>query len=173
MIPHRSAARAVSGEALPDVDARSFSAAIYGSILATSLVAALDATEASAREMTLTLLSTTIVFAVAHAWAEAVSERIALGHGFLAARLFELIRREWPLVEAGFVPGAALALAWAGVWSAAVGAGIALTLAVLQLFGWGIVVGRRSYDRWPAALAVGAVNGLLGLILVGLKIAVH
>jgi hypothetical protein len=173
VIPHRTAARAVSGEALPGVDERKFSPAIYGSILATSLVAALDVTEATAQEMTLTLLSTTIVFAVAHAWSEAVSERIALGHGFLLARLIELTLREWPLVEAGFVPGAALALAWAGVWSAGVGAGIALTLAVLQLFGWGIVVGRRSYERWSAALAVGAVNGCFGLILVALKVAVH
>ena len=172
MIPHRSTARAVSGKAR-DADERKFSAAIYGSILATSLVAALDVTEATAKEMTLTLLSTTIVFAVAHAWSEAVGERIAFGHGFLLSRLVELTRREWPLVEAGFVPGAALALAWAGVWSASVGAAIALTLAVLQLFGWGFLVGWRSYDRWPAALAVGAVNGFFGLILVALKVAVH
>ena len=82
MIPHRSAARAISGKAR-DADERKFSAAIYGSILATSLVAALDVTEATAQEMTLTLLSTTIVFAVAHAWSEAVGERIAFGHGFV------------------------------------------------------------------------------------------
>jgi hypothetical protein len=87
--------------------------------------------------------------------------------------LIELVRREWPLVEAGFVPGAALALAWAGLWSANVGAVVALALAVLQLFGWGLLVGWRNYDRWPAAVAVGAVNGFLGLILVALKIAVH
>ena len=155
MIPHRTTARAVSGKALSDADERKFSAAIYGSILATSLVAALDVTEATAQEMTLTLLTTTLVFAVAHAWSEAVAERIAFGHGFVLARLIELTRREWPLVEAGFVPGAALALA------------------VLQLLGWGILVGWRSYDRWPAAIAVGAVNGFLGLILVALKIAVH
>ncbi len=173
MIPHRTAARAVSGEALDDADQRSFSAAIYGSILAASLVAAFDVTEATPRAMTLTLLSTTIVFAVAHAWSEVVSERIAFGHGASARRLVELIRREWPLVEAGFVPGAALALAWAGVWSASVGAAVALALAVLQLVGWGILVGRRSYDSWPAALFVGVVNGCFGLILVGLKIAVH
>jgi len=172
VIPHRSTARAISGKAL-DADERKFSAAIYGSILATSLVAALDVTEATAQEMTLTLLTTTLVFAVAHAWSEAVAERIAFGHGFVLARLVELTRREWPLVEAGFVPGAALALAWAGVWSTNVGASIALALAVLQLLGWGVLVGWRSYDRWPAAIAVGAVNGFLGLILVGLKIAVH
>ncbi len=173
MIPHRSAVRAVSGESTHDFDERTFSAAIYGSILTAALVGALDATEASAQEMTLSLLSTTIVFAIAHAWSEAVSERIAFGHGSLLTRLLELTRREWPLVEAGFVPGAALALAWAGLWSTTAGAAIALTLAVLQLFGWGILVGRRSYDRWPPALAVGAVNGLFGLVLVGLKIAVH
>ena len=173
MIPHRTAARAVAGEALEDADQRSFSAAIYGSILAASLVAAFDATQATPGEMTMTLFSTTIVFAVAHAWSEVVSERIAFGHGASARRLVELIRREWPLVEAGFVPSAALVLAWMGVWSASTGANVALGLAVVQLVGWGILVGRRSYDGWPAALFVGAVNGGFGLILVGLKIAVH
>ena len=172
MIPHRSTARAVSGKAR-EADERKFSAAIYGSILAASVVAALDVTEVSARKMTMTLLATTLVFAVAHAWSEVVGERIAFGHGASARRLLELIRREWPLVEAGFVPGAALALAWAGLWSASVGASVALALAVMQLVGWGILVGRRSYDGWPAALFVGVVNGFFGLILVGLKIAVH
>jgi len=173
VIPHRTTARAVSGAGHTDADQRSFSAAIYGSILAAALVAALDVTEVSPREMTMTLLSTTLVFAVAHAWSEVVGERIAFGGGASLRRLLELIRREWPLVEAGFVPGAALALAWAGVWSASVGASVALALAVLQLVGWGILVGRRSYDHWPAALFVGIVNGVFGLILVGLKIAVH
>jgi hypothetical protein len=173
VIPHRTTARAVAGEEQTNADQRSFSAAIYGSILAASVVAALDVTEVSPREMTMTLLATTLVFAVAHAWSEVVGERIAFGHGASARRLLELIRREWPLVEAGFVPGAALALAWAGLWSASVGAGVALALAVMQLVGWGILVGRRSYDGWPAALFVGVVNGFFGLILVGLKIAVH
>ena len=85
MIPHRTTARAVSGKALSDADERKFSAAIYGSILATSLVAALDVTEATAQEMTLTLLSTTIVFAVAHAgrrrWASGL--RSATGSSWL------------------------------------------------------------------------------------------
>jgi hypothetical protein len=173
VIPHRTTARAVAGEGHTNADQRSFSAAIYGSILAASVVAALDVNEVSPRKMTMTLLATTLVFAVAHAWSEVVGERIAFGHGASARRLLELIRREWPLVEAGFVPGAALAFAWAGIWSASVGASVALALAVMQLVGWGILVGRRSYDGWPAALFVGVVNGFFGLILVGLKIAVH
>jgi hypothetical protein len=172
VIPHRSAARAVFG-GNHDTDERSFSAAIYGSILAASLVGALDVTDATAQEMTLSLLSTTLVFAAAHAWSEAVGERIVLRQKSSVARLVELMRREWPLVEAGFVPGAALALAWAGVWSTNFGAALAFVFAVLQLIGWGIVVGLRSYDRWLAAIVVGAVNGFLGLILVALKIAVH
>ena len=75
MIPHRTAARVVAGEALEDADQRSFSAAIYGSILAASLVAAFDVTEVSPREMTMALFATTLVFAVAHAWSEVVGER--------------------------------------------------------------------------------------------------
>jgi hypothetical protein len=39
--------------------------------------------------------------------------------------------------------------------------------------GRGIAVGRRTFQRWPAALLSGAVDGVLGLTIVALKTLVH
>jgi hypothetical protein len=44
---------------------------------------------------------------------------------------------------------------------------------VLQLFGWGIDVGRRRGGAWPAALLAGLVNGAFGLVIVVLEVLLH
>jgi hypothetical protein len=77
------------------------------------------------------------------------------------------------MVQSAVIPLGALLLAQAGVWSLAVGVDVALAAGVLQLVGWGMVVGRRSFARWPQALLAGLVDGALGLVIVGLKILVH
>jgi hypothetical protein len=39
----------------------------------------------------------------------------------------------------------------------------ALWTGVVQLFGWGIEVGRRRGRAWPATLLAGLINGAFGL----------
>ena len=149
-----------------------YAAAIYGSIVTTSLVAALWEQHASSGTMTLTLLSTMLVFWVAHVWSAVAGERIHAGEGFPAAGVVELAREEWPMVEAVFAPVAALALAWAGVLDRDDGAKLALAIGVVQLFAWGMMVGRRAYSGRLAAVLAGAANGVLGVALVALEVAV-
>ena len=73
------------------------------------------------------------------------------------------MRREWPLVEAGFVPGCRPCARVGRRLVHEFGAALAFALAVLQLIGWGIVVGlaelrplaggdrRRRGERVPRA----------------------
>ena len=77
------------------------------------------------------------------------------------------------MLESAIGPLIALALADLGVWARGTAVTVALAISVAQLVGWGIVVGRRTFDSWPAALLSGAVDGLLGLALVVLKTLVH
>jgi hypothetical protein len=49
---------------------------------------------------------------------------------------------------------------------------LALIVCIVQLFAWGLAVGRRAYDHWWPALASGFGNGILGLIVVSLVVAV-
>jgi hypothetical protein len=50
---------------------------------------------------------------------------------------------------------------------------LALWSGVVQLFGWGIDVGRRRGGAWPAALLAGLVNGAFGLVIVVLEVLLH
>jgi hypothetical protein len=150
-----------------------YSAAVYGSILVAALVGAMFEEHASARTMTLSLAGTVVVFWIAHAWSEVVGERVAQGRLFDSARIKAISLEEWPLVEAGMLPSVLLALAWIGLISRHAAVVIALGVSIIQLVAWGVVAGRRTQPTWPGALTVGAVDGVLGIGIVVLEIAVH
>ncbi len=80
---------------------------------------------------------------------------------------------EWPLVESGLLPAALLGLAWAGAYSRHTGIVLALAAAIVQLVGWGAFAAHRSEPNWWKALLLGAFDGLLGLAIVALEVAVH
>ena len=166
---------AVSEPSPPDRDrphADFYAAAVYGSIVAAALVAAFHEEHASPETTLLSLLSTMAVFWLAHVWSAIVGERIHVGDEFANHRIGAIARAEWPLVESAFLPAVALLLGFAGAIGAAHSLDAALVACVLQLFGWGLVVGRRAYDHWWAALFSGLTNGVLGIVLVSLEIAV-
>ena len=147
-----------------------YAGAIYGSILATSLIGALRQADVTSKEITLEVGATMIVFWLAHTWAAIAGERIHLGHGLLWHRVRVLAREEWPIVEAGFVPLAALALGWIGVLDSTQATRVALILGVGQLFVWGFVLGRRVYNGWLGATLAALGDGAVGVVLVLLEI---
>lgn len=150
-----------------------FAAAVYGSILAAAVVASLDLGDVAAPAMTVSLGGTMVVFWLSHVWADAVADRMRDGRPYAWGQLRAAATWHWPMLEAALGPLLALALADLGVWVRETAVTIALAISVVQLVGWGIVVGRRTFDSWPAALLSGAVDGLLGLALVVLKTLVH
>jgi hypothetical protein len=159
----------------PDVEPRSadfYTAAVYGSIIAAALLGAFQEEHVSSSSTALALDSTMAVFWLAHVWSAIVGERIHLGIDFTMGHAGEIARAEWPLVESAFGPTAVLLLGWAGLFGHDAASTIALVLCVLQLVGWGFLVGRRAYDHWWSALLSGVINGVLGIALVALEIAV-
>jgi hypothetical protein len=156
------------GDLLPvlDRDVR-FGAAVYGSFLAASVVGVAYESGAGARTMTASLLGSMLVFWAAHVWSDIVGERIRLGEAFAPRDALLLARREWPLVEAAALPSILLALAWAGAWSRATGARLALAAALVQVVLWGFAAGRRAGGSWPAATVLAVGQGALAVVLLG------
>jgi hypothetical protein len=149
--------------------ADSFAAAVYGSIVAAGLLAALRQADASAIGSALSLLSTMAVFWLAHVWSQITGERIYHGRRFTSQLALAIARSEWPLVEAAFGPTVILLLGWAGLITDRLALTTALAICVVQLLGWGFVVGRRAFSRWYYAALSAVANGLLGLALVVLE----
>ncbi len=153
--------------------ATDFTAAIYGTILVGGVVAGFGHHEAEASTVALSVLGTAAVFWLAHVWAHAMSERVTDPHGFSRAAFATIARSEWPMVQAATLPSVPLLLAWADAIGNDTGIDAALAIVVLQLFAWGLLVGRRTFDAWPLALVSGLVNGAFGLAIVFLKTLIH
>jgi len=149
-----------------------YAAAIYGSIVSAALLAPLHEEHVAAADALAALLSTAGVFWLAHAWSTIVAERIHFGLPFSLRHAREIARAEWPLMESALAPSFVLALGWAGLVGNQRALTLAIALSVAQLFGWGFVVGHRAYHRGLHAVAAGVVNGVLGVGLVALEVAV-
>jgi hypothetical protein len=149
-----------------------YAAAVYGSVLVTALVGVAFEAHLDPRTMTLTLLTTTLVFWLAHVWSEVMGVRLA-GNVPHWSDVRRVAVSEWPIVEAGFVPDVLLALAWAGLYSRDTGAELATTAAVLQLAAWGFAAGWRTQHCLAPAIVTGAVDCAFGLAIVGLEVAIH
>jgi len=150
-----------------------FAAAVYGSILAAGVVASLDVGAVSDADMTIALGGTMLVFWLAHVWSEAIADRMHDPSPYTWGRLRAAAAWHWPMVQAALGPLAALLLADVGAWSLDTAVAVALAVSVAQLIGWGVAVGWRTFGSWPAALLSGAVDGLLGAVLIVLKTLVH
>jgi hypothetical protein len=150
-----------------------YGSAVHGSILVAALAGAMFEESADARSMTLSLLGSMLILWVAHAWSGVVGERVVQGPLFQSAEIRAIAKREWPLAEAGVLPGALLAIAWIGWYSRDTGAVLALAAAVAQLIGWGMFAGHRTETSWYKALLFGLFDGVLGVVIVLLEIAVH
>lgn len=149
-----------------------YTAAVYGTILAASLIAVFRQEHDSPETIALTLMGTMTVFWLAHTWSAILGERIHVGHAIGRRRVIAIAMSEWPLVESAFAPTIVLLLGWIGILGAKTAENLALAVCIVQLLAWGSAVGRKAYHVWWAAALAGLVDALLGLGLVWLEITV-
>ncbi|WP_405952112.1 hypothetical protein OG588_43745 [Streptomyces prunicolor] len=139
---------------------------VYGAVLACSMVAALTQyghTDRSSRRYdALWLLVTAAASALAHGYAHYIAER-APHRRWDALRT---LRDEWPLVAAALPTVLLLAGAGWGWWPANGVEYAAFVLNIALLFCLGLVTARWSARSWAAAVAIGAVDALLGVVVV-------
>jgi hypothetical protein len=148
--------------------------AIYGTILATAVVATLsEDSSIGPWDLLAGVVSTTVVFWLAHAYANLIAARV-LGPGNLSwpdARA--ALVHEWPMMQAALPSIVFLLLAAAGAYDRTTGVTLAIAAGIGALFGWGAAIARRNRLGWPAMLAGGVANASFGLVLVALKAIIH
>ncbi|MGW3227105.1 hypothetical protein [Kitasatospora sp. NPDC001095] len=147
-----------------------YAGAVYGSMLAASVIAAASLNEPHPRlSLILLLVITGLVFWAAHVYARVAGEREA-GRQVTRRQVREVGRHEWPLVEASALPALAVLVSpWLG---AGENAWLALGVAVAQQVAWAALGARRAGAAPGQIAAEGAVNLLLGLVIVAAKVAV-
>ena len=166
-----SAAPAVDAAALAAEEHRpDYSEAIYGSLLATSLVAVQWRGTPSPDGIALSLVITIAVYWLAHVWAEVVNLRVH--NRFTRPAAIATARFEASMLLAVILPALILGLGPRLGMSIDTAVGTALIVCIGQLFVWGLIVGRAAHRGWFLPIAVAVVDSLLGILIVGLKVAV-
>jgi len=161
---HRFGTVRAAGE-LPD-----YTPAIYGSLLVTTLVAVQWRHDVDTNLIALSLVISVTVFWLTHVWAEIVNHRVH--HELTRGEFAGLAGDEAPMLIAVLLPAAILALGQLAGTTTDLAVALALIVSIGQLFVWGLIVGHAAERGWQFALGVAAVDCLLGLLIVALKVIV-
>ncbi|MBN6050978.1 hypothetical protein JYK22_03440, partial [Nonomuraea sp. RK-328] len=144
-----------------------YGGAVYGSLLAASVVAGSAAgTPSTVADLVALLISTGVVFWLAHVYVRLVEHGL---HPLTWRRVRAAGRVEWPLAQAAFPP--AVAAAFASVLGLSDGAAtwVALGVAVSTQVAWAVAAAVTA-GLGRTGIAVSAVINLgLGLIVILLK----
>jgi hypothetical protein len=148
--------------------------AIYGQILLlTVLGVERNADHATAEAVLVVVVTSQLVFWVAHAYAETLGHQLRSEDRISGQSIREVIVREWPIAQAAGPTLVLMTLALLGVLQTPTAIDIASGVAVVSLFAWGFAAARRSHDTLRHQLMVGAASAALGLVIVALELAIH
>ncbi len=149
---------------------KDLSGAVYGTLLVTSLVAVQARSDSSPEFVTLTVLIGVAVFWLADVWTGIVALRM---RGPIAwSDVLSIARIESPMLTAALLPAAIVTFGILEAVPVQVALDVALVACIVQLFLFGLAVGRRLGKGWPVTLLVASVDCLLGCVIVVLKVLV-
>jgi hypothetical protein len=148
--------------------------AIYGTILATALIAAYTEDPGSdPGQIAAAVFATTLVFWLAHGYAEAVARGASPDSAGPVATFVAGMKREWPLMAGAMIPAVPLLLAPLGLLSDDAAEDLALITGIGVLTVWGSAATWRRRRGIVAVALSAAASAFFGLVIVGLKAFVH
>ncbi|MGW1375070.1 hypothetical protein ACWD6P_12460 [Streptomyces sp. NPDC002446] len=150
-----------------------YSGAVYGSLLAASVVVGAGTLGSFPRlELIVLLLGTAVVFWAAHVFSRLFGARMAYGP-MSRQEVRRLCREERPILKAAVPPAAAVGVAALFGLGPQGTAWLALIVALAGQVGWATVAAVRAGAARRLILVAGAVNLLLGLVIVVFKVTLQ
>jgi hypothetical protein len=148
--------------------------AIYGLILATSVIAvSREYTGDNAGITAVTVIVTAAVFWLAHVYAEVLALEVDERHMPTRREIRNVVRMEWPLVQAGILPTLVLLLGTLDVVDDAGAQDAALAVCLVELGVTGVAAARITGARGALVVVSGLVALSLGVAVTALKVLVH
>lgn len=169
-VPARSADPEPPGLEHPSTTgARDYTSAVYGSVLAATVVVSAGDLRAPVA-LAVVLLVSGVVFWIAHVYAATVAGRHG---GWKVGSIQAGMRHEWPVAFAAVPPAIAAAVCGllSGI-SVTGGAWAALLVAIGEQQLWGYAAVRNAKLTGRALTRTMLLNVLIGLIIIALKLAV-
>jgi hypothetical protein len=137
------------------------------------VIAAASGPGASDAHILAAMLTTAVVFWMAHVFSRILAESMELGRRLANEDRLRVAREEWPMLTACVPLAVPLLLGALGIVSDSISSWIAIGVAVVMLGGWGFRIGQlEQRGRWRSLrLAMG--TAAFGLVIVVLKVAVQ
>ncbi len=147
--------------------------AIYGTILATSVVATAAHDPEAIDRAVLLVVGTSVVFWLAHLYSLGLSARMLLRRPIRRDEVASLALAEWPMLQSCWPIVLALTLGVTGIVDRATPVDAPMAAGIGALFTYGLVIGREEHIRWPRALLDAAIGRAFGRAVLALKTVVH
>jgi hypothetical protein len=147
-----------------------FAPAVYGSLLVTTLVTVQWQGDANPERIGLSLIIAVGAFWLTDVWSEIVAHRVV--GPITVPTALAIARAQAPMLSSVIVPGLILGLSRFLGLPIDVAIGAALLASLVQLFLWGLAVGRVAHASPGLALLVALVDCGIGVGVVLLKVLV-
>ena len=144
--------------------------AIYGLIIITAALVADRQYAEDALTSLLALWGAALVLLLAHTYAALVAELGQRGERLGYVERHVLIADNLPLVASVVVPSILLVLSWMGLLELRLAIDLSIALSLASLFALGAYQARRQGATVTRQLAIGALGGLLGIIVIAAEV---
>ena len=153
---------------------RDVAGAIYGLILATSVIAVSQQYEPHNAGVTaVTVVVTATVFWLAHVYTRVMAIGAAERHMPTWAEIRGTLDHEWPLVQSAILPTVVLLLGPLGILEDDVAQDVAIGACLAELGLTGIIVARSAGARGLLVGVSAVIAASFGVIVIALKTIVH
>ncbi|MEE1751541.1 hypothetical protein [Streptomyces sp. SP18CS02] len=161
------------GHGPAEASGRNYTGAVYGSLLAASVIATAGTLGPFPRlQLVVMLITTGLIFWITHVYADLVGNRLAHRAPSWGV-IRRAARREWPIAGAALPPAAAVALSPFVGLTPGDTAWLGLAVAITDQVAWATAAVVRAGAPRRLIVVNGAVNLLLGLAIVAAKAVVQ
>ncbi len=147
--------------------------AIYGTILATTVVAAIGPGPEELSRSLAVVLVTSAVFYAAHVYSVAVGARMVARRHLTGSEVAGIAAAEWPMLQSSWPVAVPLLLGKLGWIPAEAATDVAMVVGIGALFVYGVLLGVREGRGWLSVVVNALVVGSFGVLILLLKIVVH
>jgi hypothetical protein len=152
---------------------RDVAGAIYGLILATSVIAVSREYTHNAGVTAVTVVVTAGVFWLAHVYAGVLALELQVRHIPSWNEMRHIFEEQWPLVQSGILPTAILLLGPLGILDDDTAQTAAIAACLVELGALGLLVARAAGARGILVAISGLISLSFGVVVIALKILVH
>lgn len=154
-------------------EAHAIAGAIYGTILASTVVAALGHSPEKLEKSILIVVVTSGVFYLAHVYSLVVAARMVARRHLTGAEVRRIAVAEWPMLQSSIPILVPLALGAFGWISRDTASYLAVGVGIGALFVYGVLLGVRERRGVLSILVNALVVGSFGVLILLLKVFVH